>query len=434
MGSIARRQLRKTNVARGVLAILCAMSFILYVDRVNLSVAAGAIKTAFGFSNTTLGVAFSAFGYSYIVFQIVGGWFADRFGPKLTLIICGSIWVCATVATALATGLASLFAARFLLGIGEGGTLPAQARAIANWFPKERRAFVLGLAHSFSRLGNAVTPLLVGFVVAAYSWRASFVVTGVLTALWVVVWAMYFQDDPRRHKRMNAEELATVLSDLEANPDSSERAPVPWKAVLKRMSPTMAVYFCNAWTTILFFTWLPLFFMHTQHLDLMNSAFLTSAVFSTAVLGDISGGVISDQILRRTGNLVAARQSVLVISFLGGLAFLVPLLFATNPRMMAACLAGASFFVELTIGPIWAVPMDVAHEYAGIASGMMNAASAIAGTISPIVFGAVVDWTGNWTLPFAISIGLLMVGMMMVFKIRPDRKVSIVAYKDVFSG
>ena len=202
---------RKTHVAKGILALLCAMSFIVYVDRVNLSAAAGPIQAEFGLTNAKLGIAFSAFGYSYLIFQIVGGWFSDRFGPKLALIICGCVWVGATVATAFVSGLMSLMLVRLALGIGEGGTLPAQARAIANWFPQEKRGSVLGFVHSFSRLGNAITPPLIAFLIALYSWRASFVVTGALTGLWVIVWACYFQNDPAKHKGVGAEELGRVM-------------------------------------------------------------------------------------------------------------------------------------------------------------------------------------------------------------------------------
>src|SRR5258708_29932986 len=105
--------LRKTSAGTNVLMVLCALSFFLYLDRVNLSAAAGSIKAEFGFSNTTIGIAFSAFGYSYAVFQIVGGGFSDRFAPKLTLILCSGSWVCATVLTALVGRLASLFGVRF---------------------------------------------------------------------------------------------------------------------------------------------------------------------------------------------------------------------------------------------------------------------------------------------------------------------------------
>jgi MFS family permease len=111
---------------RHTLWLLCALSFILYVDRVNLATAAGAIKAELGLSNTELGIAFSAFAYSYAICQIGGGWIADRFGARITLIGCGLIWVASTFMTGLVHSLALLFAARLLLGIGEGATLPAQ--------------------------------------------------------------------------------------------------------------------------------------------------------------------------------------------------------------------------------------------------------------------------------------------------------------------
>lgn len=149
---------RATHVQKYMLALFCAMSFILYLDRVNLAAAAGPIKDELGLSNITLGLAFSAFGYTYALFQIIGGWFADRIGAKKTLIVCGVIWVIATIATGFITGLVSLILARLLLGIGEGAALPAQSCAIANWFQRKDRGFVQGITHSCSRLGNAVAP------------------------------------------------------------------------------------------------------------------------------------------------------------------------------------------------------------------------------------------------------------------------------------
>jgi sugar phosphate permease len=154
--------------------MLCAMSFILYIDRVNLSTAAGPIQKEFGLTNTELGIALSAFAWSYAVFQIIGGWLGDRFGPRITLALCALIWTVTTALTGFIGGLTSLVFIRILLGIGEGATLPTSARAISNWTPKSQRGFAHGLTHSCSRLGNAITPPIVAALVAALSWRASF--------------------------------------------------------------------------------------------------------------------------------------------------------------------------------------------------------------------------------------------------------------------
>ncbi|MGX7706542.1 MFS transporter [Methylobacterium sp. Gmos1] len=412
---------RRGGAPLNVLILLSVMSFLLYVDRVNLSTAASSIQAELGMTNTQLGIAFSAFAYSYAVFQVVGGWIADRIGSRVTLLVCGLIWVLTTIGTGLVGSFAALLAVRFVLGIGEGATLPAAGRALTSWTPRAKRGFAQGVTHSCSRFGNAVTPPLVAFLILTLSWRMSFIVLGAVTAVWVVVWWFYFRDDPRTHRGVVAGDLA----DVPAYSLSKGKADaVPWGPLLRRMAPTMMVYFCYGWTGWLFFTWLPVFFKHGYNLDIKNSAILSSGVFFAGVVGDTVGGVICDWVYRRTGSLEAARARVILVSFLGAAAFLVPVLFVRDLAGIALLLSGAFFMIELTIGPIWAVPMDVAPRHAGTASGLMNAGSAVAGIISPILFGLIIDATQNWTLPFAGSIGLLLVGAAATFWIKPQVQVA----------
>jgi MFS family permease len=155
------------------------MYLILYVDRVNISTAAPLIQDDLGLSNTDLGLAFSAFAYPYAFFQLVGGWLGDKFGARATLSVCGLIVCAATAATGAVGGLASLFAARLVLGIGEGATFPTATRAMAVWTPEGSWGFAQGITHSFARIGNAATPPLIALLVALSSWRVSFVVLAV---------------------------------------------------------------------------------------------------------------------------------------------------------------------------------------------------------------------------------------------------------------
>jgi MFS family permease len=408
----------RTHGQRIVLAMLCAMSFILYLDRVNLAAAAGPIKAELGLSNTTLGIAFSAFGYTYAIFQIIGGWLADRMGARRTLLICGSIWVAATIATGLVGGLVSLCAARLLLGIGEGAALPAQARAITNWYQTKDRGFVQGITHSSSRLGNAVAPTLVVMLTTLYSWRLSFVIVGLLTAVWIVVWVIHYRDDPRESQHVNAAELALLPAARRSKSTST-----PWRGILRRMSPSIFVYFCQVWSNTLFFSWVPMFFLRGYGLNLKQSAIFSSGVFFAGVVGDVLGGLLSDRVLRRTGNLKLARQGVIAFGLLGAFVCMIPVLASRNLTVVTLCLSGAFFMLELTIGPIWAVPMDVAPRHAGTASGMLNTGAALATIVSPVVFGVVVDATGNWSLPFVGSLLFLVLGAAMTVRIRPDRAV-----------
>ena len=179
-----------------VLAMLCAMYFITYVDRVNIGTAASEIQKELGLSNTQLGLVFSAFAYPYLLFQVIGGWVGDHFGPRKTLFWCGMIWAAATIMTGFVNGLAALFVARFALGFGEGATFPTATRAMQYWTPANRRGFAQGLTHSFARLGNAVTPPVVALLILWLTWRGAFVLLGVVRLLWGVIWVWYFRNAP----------------------------------------------------------------------------------------------------------------------------------------------------------------------------------------------------------------------------------------------
>jgi len=408
--------MRKFGASNTVLLIICLMYLILYVDRVNISTAAPLIKADLGLNNTQLGLAFSAFAYPYAAFQLIGGYFGDKFGARLTLIVCALIVCAATAATGAVGGLASLFAARLALGIGEGATFPTATRAMAVWIPEHRWGFAQGITHSFARIGNALTPPLIAVLVALVSWRGSFVVLALLSLIWVLVWAWYFRDVPEAPP-LTTQELAKL-------PRRSRRGagdPVPWLRLFRRMLPVTAVDFCYGWTLWLFLSWIPSFFYQNYQQDLLWSAFYSAGVFLAGVIGDTLGGVVSDYILRRTGNRAAGRRNVIVAGMLGSFLFLMPVMLVHDVDVAAISLAAAFFSVELVVAPLWAVPMDIAPKYSGSASGMMNFGFGLAGIISPFVFGYLIDRTGSWTWPFAGSIFLLLLGAGLAFLMHPDR-------------
>ena len=187
------------------------------------------------------------------------------------------------------------------------------------------------------------------------------------------------------------------------------------------MLPVTAVYFCYAWTLWLYLAWIPSFFLHSYGLKLQDSAFFSAGVFFAGVVGDTLGGVVSDRILSRTGSRDKARRNLIVIGFLCSLACMIPLLFSHNLTGAAICLSLAFFFSEFTVGPLWAIPMDIAPRYSGSASGLMNTGTAFAAIISPLVFGFIIDKTGNWELPFIGSIGMLLLGAILAFWMKPDQ-------------
>jgi MFS family permease len=408
--------MRKPGASNRILLLLCLMYMILYVDRANISTAAPFIKANLGLSNTELGFAFSAFAYPYALFQLIGGYVGDKFGARATLCVSGLIVCVSTAATGLVDSLLSLVIARVALGIGEGATFPTATRAMSTWMPERNWAFAQGITHSFARIGNAMTPPLIALLIQFVSWRGSFVVLALASFAWVMVWTWTFRDVPTSPP-LSAEELAS----LPARGRGGAKEPVPWLKLFQRMLPVTAVDFCYGWTLWLFVSWIPSFFYQNYHQDLQQTAFYSAAVFLGGVIGDTLGGAMSDRILTRTGDRVAARRNVIVTGMLGGFVFLLPVMLVHDINVAALSLAAAFFFVELVVGPIWAVPMDIAPKYSGSASGMMNFGFGTAGIISPLVFGYLVDRTGSWTLPFAASVGLLLLGAALAFRMHPDK-------------
>src|SRR5215470_14307985 len=182
-----------------VLTLLCAMYFINYIVRVNVSTAAALFQPELHLSNTEVGLIFSAFAYPYLLFQITGGWIADKFGARKALTVFAILWSSATVLMGLTTNLTGMLVGRVLLGIGVSA-LPVATRAMSNWTAAEKRGFAQGITHAFARVGNAVTPPLVAYLILLTSWRGSFVIVGAVSFLWAALWVMYFRDDPAEHQ------------------------------------------------------------------------------------------------------------------------------------------------------------------------------------------------------------------------------------------
>jgi MFS family permease len=403
----SRRGIPATTV---VLALLCIMYFVNYMVRVNVNTAALVFKEELHLSNQQVGLIFSMFAFPYLLFQFIGGWVSDKWGARKALTVFAIIWSAATMWMGVTSSLAGMLISRVLLGIGVSA-LPTATRAMSDWLPARKRGFGQGVTHSFARVGNAVTPPIVAWLIVLISWRGSFLVIGALSFTWAVAWGWYFRDHPADHPAITAEEL----HDLPQHRAGRTRPPVPYLRLARRMMPVTAVYFCYGWTLWFFLTWIPAYFNHSYQLSLKNSAWFASGVFLGGVIGDALGGIVSDRILEKTGDRVKARRNLVIVGFLASGLLTIPVLFVHNLTLVALLLSAAFFCAEFTVGPFWAIPMDIAPRYSGSASGLMNAGSALAAIVSPIVGGAIVDKTGNWELTFVAGIGLLIFGAVLAF-------------------
>src|ERR1041384_14309 len=342
-----------------VLALLCAIYFVNYIVRVNVSTASAVFQPELHLSNTEVGLIFSAFAYPYLLFQIAGGWIADKFGARRALTVFAILWSAATVLMGLTGSLSGMLVGRVLLGIGVSA-LPVATRAMSNWTSADRRGFAQGITHAFARLGNALTPPLVAWLIALVSWRGSFVVVGAVSVLWAVLWGLYFRDDPAEHPGITAEDLARRPAKR-----VKTAARVPLARLAARMLPVTVVYFCYGWTLWFFLSWIPSYFLHSYQLKLSSSALFASRGFLGGTCGDFLGGVVSDRIFERTHDRKKARRNIIIFGFLLSTVFMAPVLMVHDLTVVVLCLSLAFFFAEFTVGAVWGGPAGRAARRAG---------------------------------------------------------------------
>ena len=190
----SRRSL--SPVRWGMIALCFAATAINYLDRANLSLAVPFIQKEFGLSDNQIGLILSGFFWSYAIMQLPSGWLIDRFGPKLVYALAVAWWSVFTMATSLCQGLVSLLGSRFMLGIGEAAAYPSNTKVTSLWFPKSERAFARSLFDSGSKSGAALSWPVVGFLIYTWGWRVSFIATGGLGFVWILVWAIYYLPKP----------------------------------------------------------------------------------------------------------------------------------------------------------------------------------------------------------------------------------------------
>ncbi|CAB3738302.1 MFS transporter [Paraburkholderia rhynchosiae] len=404
-------RIRRVKTRHIILAVMCVMYFISYIDRVNIAVAGPLIRHEMGLTTVQLGLVFSAFAYPYAAMQIVGGWLADKYGPKVVLTVLSLIWGAATFATGFAGSVTTLVLLRFALGIGEGGAFPTATRAFTYWMPVGERGFAQGITHSFARLGGAVTPPLVLAVVATGGWRDAFILLGVASLAWTVLYLFVFTNSPEQNRRITPEETAEI-GYRTGDCDRAKHAATPWRKLIRRMWLVTFVDFCYGWLLWVYLTWLPSYLRESRGFDLKQLALFTALPLLAGVIGDTLGGVVSDKIYKVTGRLRFARCAVLVVGMGGSLAFLLPMVSASNPLTAVLLLSASFFFLEITNPVLWTLPLDIAGKYAGTAGGMMNTGFGVAGMVSPVVFGYLIEKSGSYSLPFNISAGLLAIGIV----------------------
>jgi ACS family D-galactonate transporter-like MFS transporter len=423
----ATRAVGASHVRYAILTLICILYFLSYLDRTAISVTAPAMIKEFHFNKATMGLIFSAFATTYALLQIVGGTLGDRFGPRSVLTFLMALWSVFTAATGAATSFLTLFIARLLFGFGEAGGFPVSTRALSAWFPKEMRGSLQGILHACSRSGGAVSAMIVvAIVVWTGNWRYVFFILGVLGLAWAIAFYVMYRNSPSDVPRVNPEELAYIRGAASTTPEAPQQRAVPWGQIFA--SPDIwlltLAYFAYGYTFWIYITWLPTYLTEARHLAFGALALAVTVPLAGGVPGDLVGGWLSDEIYKRTGSLNLARRTLIAVSFIGTVVFIVPALFAGNVALAIILFALAMFMLECAVSNCWAVAMDLGgRNFAGTVSGFMNTGFGVAGILSPLVFGILVDRTGSWRAGFMVGSTLLILGAIIILFVNATRQV-----------
>jgi sugar phosphate permease len=419
--------LRPTQARRVVLALIVGAYVITYMDRVNISSAMPVIQQKLGLSIIEVGWIFSLFRWGYALFQIPGGWLGDRIGPRraLSYVVCW--WSAFTSLTSFAWSAPSIGICRFFFGMGEAGAFPIATRSLSRWTPPEERGFSQGLPHAASRLGAALTPPLVVFMMINFGWRIPFLLFGGLGLIWAVLWHAYYRDKPSEHPGVNAAELAIIQRGMVASEKSAGGAhAVPWRAILA--NPTVwtlsMVYFCYGYSIDIYTDWFPKYLYDSRGMNLVKMGIMASFPFLAGAAGDLLGGWFSDRWAARTGNLKVARRSVAALGFIIAAGCILPATFTTHALTSVLFSCAAVFGLELTVGVSWAIPLDIGGDYAGSIASIMNTFGNLGSAISPVLLGYMVRLYG-WSVPFVVSSILCVIAIGLCFRIDPTKHVAI---------
>src|SRR5215467_9682620 len=370
-----------------LLRLTLALSIITYLDRVAISSAALTMRGELHLSAVQMGWVFSAFTFAYAFFEIPSGWLGDVIGPRKVLARIVLWWSAFTMATGLAWNFASLLAARFLFGVGEAGAFPNISRSFAKWFPLRERGSAHGVVFMGTRLGGAIAPPIVAWLMGSLGWRQSFFIFGGIGVIWCVFWLKWFRDDPAAHPSVNAQELETIQKGIASN----ERHSLKWSELLSvNLLFICLMYFCNGYTLYFNLTWLPTYLREVRGFSVQQAGNIAGIVLLTGATMTATGGWLTDRLVKTYGLKIGRSIGVVTLP-LSGL-ILIAAARAHDPVSAAVLLALTLGVADLNTGACWAMCHDVGGENAGTVTGCMNTFGNIGGALSPLVVGYAVQW------------------------------------------
>ncbi|HVW08788.1 MAG TPA: MFS transporter [Bryobacteraceae bacterium] len=404
---------RTTRTRWLVLTMIFIVSTLNYASRATLSIAGPAASKQLGIDAKQLGYLFSAFGWTYVIAQVPGGWLLDRFGSRNVYAASVLLWSVFTFlqgyagAFGLGAALMIFFMLRLLLGLAEAPAFPANSRIVAAWFPAAERGTAAAVFNSSQYFATFLFAPLSGWITHEYGWPWVFYVTGGLGIVMAGLW-MKTVYSPATHPRVSAAELdfiekggALTTMDKPASAAQSKAASgSQWSAIWQLLSNPMmlGIYlgqYCITTITVFFATWFPVYLVQERHMSILKAGFTASLPALCGFAGGILGGVFSDALLRRGSSLTVSRKVPIVAGMLLSTSMIL-CNFVASETMVVVIMSLA--FLGKGIGALgWAVVADTTpKQIAGLSGGLFNMFGNVTSIITPIVIGYIVDATHSY--------------------------------------
>ncbi|MFQ6396438.1 MFS transporter [Nocardia sp. KC 131] len=432
---------RTGNVRYTILAMIFAVTVINYADRATISIAGDAIQSEFGISSVALGYVFSAFGWSYLIGQIPGGWLLDRYGSKKVYGYAVLTWSTFTFlqgflgSFSMGTAIGLLVFLRFMVGLTEAPAFPANARVVAAWFPAGERGFASSVFNSAQYFATIVFAPLMGWVVTVLGWEHVFTVIGGIGIVLALIWTKVVYT-PKRHPRLSQQELAYIadggglvdMDEPDATPQAGGSDQLRYMKLLLTNRMLLGVFFGQFFITTItwfFLTWFPVYLVQERGMSILKAGFIAVLPAICAFVGGLSGGAISDYLLRRGLSQTAARKIPIIAGLL--LASTIIGCNYVDASWMVVALMSLSFFGKGFGALGWAVMSDASpKEISGLGGGVFNTFGAVAAITTPIIIGYLVDATGSydWALVFVGGCAIATV-ISYVFVVGPIKRLHL---------
>jgi ACS family glucarate transporter-like MFS transporter len=417
---------RRSKARHWVLLFGFFASVITYLDRVCISAAAPGITSDLGLTSMQMGYVFSVFALAYAIFEIPGGWLGDRIGQRKVLTRIVACWSLFTILTGLVWNYWTLVTTRFVFGAAEAGAFPNISRALARWFPQNERAQANGVMWMGARLGGSLAPPVAVLLIAAIGWRSTFALFGLTGIVWCLAFWFWYRDDPATHPSVNAAELEHIRGSVIPEAQPVHRVSAPWRRIFSSgtMWALFWMYFCSAYGFYFFVTWLPTFLMQDHGLTLEKSGFYSALPLGSGAVGCLVGGVFSDWLVRRTGNLKWARRAIGASGFaLAGTGFGL----ASMSRDALPAVLFLAFAVgvhDITLPVSWATVVDVGGRFGGTTSGFMNMASSLSAMVSSVSAAWFLTTFGSFHIMLIVAAVVYVIGGILWLWIDPTKAVS----------